>query len=195
MGKKVLVVDHSIEQEVMNCIEKPLDLEGMIHYNQVDYIGDGVHSKDLLDAYDIVLQLLSKSELTLSEEELEQLFIVTDTRRKSLEGAMSLIQNSKLAKQLIIRDICDKRYGKNYFARLYVGKEAKECAISRKQIYEIEFDDIDYYYRIQLEHEVFRKFYSLSKGLKELLFSLASEFSQMPMKYVKEAYKVGKRRR
>lgn len=195
LNKKVLVIDDSVDQEVMNCIEKPLDLEGMIHYNQVDYLGGGMYSSELLKEYDIVLQLLSYSEIPEPKEEVQEAIIVTDTKRKNMEGAKNVIMGSGCSKQLIIRDILDKKLGRDYFAKAYLGKENGDSGVSKKDIYEVGFDEMDYCYRIRLEHEVFRRFYSLSADLKEILFQLASELGQMPMKRVKEAYRTSKRRR
>lgn len=192
MGKKVLVVDNSKDQEVMNCIQKPLDLEGLIHYNQVDYIGEEISNNEITYEYDIILRLLAYSEIPDLDEELQKLIVVTDTKRKSLEGAMQVLINNNFSKQLIIRDVCDGRFGKHYFSKVCMNEQA-EYAISKRNIYEVDFDELDYYYRIMLEHKVFRRFYSLSRSYKDLLFDLASEISQMPIKSVKKAYKAGKR--
>jgi hypothetical protein len=183
MGLKTIVVDQTKEQEIMTCVTRSEEFHGIIQYSHADFTG---RTEEILQfqQYDIQFVAYSFEQESLPDSILDGVILVSDFRKKHIESVAEMIQTYEGRKQIILRDVLDKKLGRDYFLRAYA-----DLSVEEEQVFELAFDELDYFYRIRMEHEPIGRLKELSEPYCNLLLRFASDLSELPLKEVKCSFR------
>lgn len=189
LGKKVLLVDYSLDNDLEECIPVPRELtpdKDVITYNGVDYTKASLDIT-LINRYDDVLIYFGfciNEKISLCT----QIVYVTDQQKFHIEKLKSLPENEAEKISLLVRDAVDSKINLAYITdRLH--KDMKSA-----DIFIFYLDDIDTKNKILVQYNSIIQFKGLSGEIKEYLKKTVKiMYPEISEKELHKSYKLAER--
>lgn len=166
-GKSVCVNDFTEEGGLYECIPTPEEELEVITFRNVDFVHRLSLASWRQSAYDYVFIQLGSNPQELAASACDELILVTDCERQSLDEFQHLMQQMKMSMNVILRGYCpdgiSERKLKDYFER-------ENCFVQKWLT--LPFDEMDEAYRIGMQYEPMRGFEHVSKGLEKVVLQI-----------------------
>lgn len=188
LGKRVLVIDHSIEQDIMSCYIHPKEKINFFHYKNVDYTTKITLSS--LDNLEYEYIFLYEDESSIETNIYDGIIVVSDFKKYNLKKVGELAKRFHGEVQFTIRDICHDKLNKQYILKKYLKLDTNTFDYNV-----IELDYYDFAYRIAMTHEYYQGFRHLSKSYKNCLLKIARWMEDPTDKILYQAYHLAERGR
>lgn len=188
LGKHVLVIDHSKDQDVMSCYVQPAETIEFFHYKGVDYTAEIKISS--INALEYNYIFLYRDEMVREEIIYDGILLVSDFKKNNLKKAGEFAREYKEKVQYILRDYCNDKLNKNHILKECLGVEPDSSDYNV-----IELDYYDYVYRIALTHEYHQGFRHISKNYKQCLLKITEWMADPAEENLYKAYRLAKRGR